>query len=198
MADEIDAEWPGYDIGPRECMFALGVVAVKYAQLEFALSGMFSTVTGVGRDATARLLQRIRNNVRLDRMRESLPSHRWPKEVNERVEHFIADFNACARNRNLLMHSNIFMMTKDAIILYKDDNSGKTVSCNPTLAEIRQVADDMNALFDYGLALSNAINMNLVAKPRTWLFPWPDEPPPPCLLNYTGEPAIVRDMRSQE
>jgi len=143
-------------------MFALGVAGVKYAQLEFALSGMFSTVTGMETEAVSRLLPKIRNNVRLDLMRESIPDRHWPNEISEQVQYFISGFNI----RNLLMHSNIFTMSQDAIILYKSTSAGRTVSCNPTLAEVRQVVDDMQGYFRYGLALSNAINFNLIA-PRT-------------------------------
>lgn len=102
----------------------------------------------------------------------------------------------CAqKNRNFLMHSNIFYMTEDAIFLYKSDNMGKTISCNPTLAELHQVADDMNTYFHYGLALSNAINFNLIA-PRTIPspFPWPGQPVAPRMLEYTGGPGPVRGM----
>lgn len=196
MSEDADSEWPRYDVGPKECMFALGVVGVKYAQLEFALSGMFSTVTGIKSDIVSLLLQQIRNNnIRLNLMRESLPRREWPGQVTELVQHFIDGFNVCAQNRNLLMHSNIFMMSEDAIILYKANNSGKTVSCNPTLGELRQVADDMNAFFDYGLALSNTININLIP-PRILPspVPWPCKPILPRNLSYTGESQIVRRM----
>ena len=180
-------------------MFALGVVGVKYAQLEFALSAMFSTVTGIERDMASLLLPRIRNNVRLNLMRERLPDHNWPTEASERVQHFIDGFNVCANNRNLLMHSNIFTMSQDAIILYKTSNSGKTVgktvSCNPTLAEVRQVGDDMHTFFGYGLSLSNSINFNLIPPKLLPLpVPWPDKPPLPRNLSYTGFLHPVQDM----
>jgi hypothetical protein len=195
MTNGTDAEWPRYDVGPRECMFALGVVGVKYSQLEFALSAMFSTVTQIGSSATSILLPKIRNNVRLNLMRESLPDREWPAEVVQRIQHFMEGFNICAANRNLLMHSNIFIMSKDAILLFKTRNSGKTVTCNPTLAEVRQVADDMNALFEYGLALSNTININLIPPKMTLSpVPWPDKPSSPRSLSYTGAPQTVRDM----
>ena len=40
MIENAGPEWPSYDVGPKECMFALGVVGVKYAKLEFALSAI--------------------------------------------------------------------------------------------------------------------------------------------------------------
>lgn len=188
-------DWPPYDVGPRECMFALGVVGTKYAQLEFAFSGMFSTVTTMDRDATSRFMAKSRNDARLGKMRRSLAERDWPAEIKERVSCFIDGFKICADNRNLLMHSNIFYASRDAIILYKSDNKGKTIACNPTLAEVRQVADDMNAYFEYGLALSNAINFNLMARGTiSSHFPWPGQPSVSRRLEYAEGPRPVRDM----
>jgi hypothetical protein len=90
-------------------------------------------------------------------------------------------------------------MRQDAIILYKATNQGNTVLCNPTLAELRQVADDMHAFYGYGMALSNAINMNLGDPPMATLLsaaplPWPDKPSSPRILNYTGGPQRVRHI----
>jgi hypothetical protein len=195
MSDNTKLDWPRYNVGPRECMFVLGVIGVNYAHLEFALAAMFATVTGMGMDTVGPLLPKIRNNVRLDLMRERLPGHRWPEEVIEHVRHFINGFNVCADNRNLLMHSNIFTLSTDEIILFKNSNSGKGITCNPTLAELRQVADDMHTFFGYGLALSNAINWNLIApKPHPSPLPWPDKPTSPNRLNYTGDSRTIQPM----
>jgi hypothetical protein len=191
MTASLDTSWPTYDVGPKDCIFALGVASLNYAQLEFAFSGMFSTVTGIDRNTTALLLSRIRHDVRLSLMRDKLPQHNWPPDIVDRISHFIAGFDICAANRNDLMHSNVFL-TDDAIILYKTTNSGKTLSCNPTLTELRQFADDIHAFTGYGLALSNAINFNFLASGISLL--WPDAPPSPNRLHYSGEPQPVRGL----
>jgi hypothetical protein len=37
MASISDDGWPAYQVGPRDSIFAIGVVSIKYSQLEFAL-----------------------------------------------------------------------------------------------------------------------------------------------------------------
>ena len=45
MADLAEPSvWLSYEIGPRESVFALGVVSVNYARLEWALGGVFANV----------------------------------------------------------------------------------------------------------------------------------------------------------
>jgi hypothetical protein len=191
--------WPQYQIGPRESIFALGVVGVKYAQLEFALSGIFATTLGISMSLGSIMMPKMTNNIRLRLLRERLPNCLWSHEVQDMVSHFIQAFEICAENRNLLMHSNIASMSQDAIILYKTTREGKTVLCNPELSELRHVADELELYFNYGLALSNAINLNLgdptFASGR---LPWPDKPPLPRKLEYKSQPTPVRPIRPSE
>jgi hypothetical protein len=191
--------WPKYQIGPRESIFALGVVGVKYAQLEFALSGIFATTLGISMSLGSIMMPKLTNHIRLQLLRERLPSCLWSEEVQDMVYHFIQAFNICADNRNLLMHSNIASMSQDAIILYKTTREGKTVLCNPELRELRQVADEMESYFNYGLALTNAININLSDPTFTsGRLPWPDRPPLPRRLEYRSESMPVRPVRPNE
>lgn len=134
--------WPKYQVGPRESIFALGVVGVKYAQLEFALTRIFATTLGISLDLGSMLMPKMTNYIRLRLLRERLPSCLWSAEVQDMVLHFVQAFEICAENRNLLMHSNIASMSQDAIILYKTNRDGRTVLCNPELRELRQVADE--------------------------------------------------------
>ena len=194
MTESLDLSWPSYDVGPRDCIFALGVVSLSYAQLEFAFSGMFKTVTGIDRNTAELLLPRIRNDIRLNLMRERLPQHGWPLDITDRVSSFLDAFDICAANRNDLMHSNVFL-TADAIILYKTSNSGRTLSCNPTLKELHQIADDIHTLTDYGLVLSNVINLSLLASENSHpVPPWPDAPPSSNRLQYSGDTREVRGL----
>jgi hypothetical protein len=66
MTDPFDpSAWPSYPIGPRDSVFALGVASVNYAGLEFALGGIFATVTGLTMNAASVLLPNITNHLRL-------------------------------------------------------------------------------------------------------------------------------------
>jgi hypothetical protein len=67
------------------------------------------------------------------------------------------------------------------------------------LGELRQVADDMNAYFQFGMWLSNMINWEILGlKPRAgdrWHRSWPDKPPLPIPLEYTSDPRPIRRQR---
>jgi hypothetical protein len=127
-------------------------------------------------------------------MREMLPTRHWPIPADDRAWHFIEAHKICYENRNKLMHSNLMSGSDRAIVLYKIGRDGKSTLTNPTLSELRQVADDMNKLFDYGLWLSNMINMNLLGQmpPAGDIASWPDKPPLPIPLEYTADPTPIR------
>jgi hypothetical protein len=189
-------EWPAYQIGPKDSIFALGVVSVNYARLEFAVHGMFAAILGIGGALSYRLMYKIGPEMRDKLMREMLPTRHWPIPVDDRAWHFIEAHKICYENRNKLMHSNLMSGSDQAIVLYKIGRDGKSTLTNPTLSELRQVADDMNKLFDYGLWLSNLINLNLLREPPLAGIiaydTWPDKPPLPIPLEYTADPTPIR------
>ena len=149
-------DWPAYQIGPKDSIFALGVVSVNYARLEFAVHAMFATILGIGGALSYRLMYKISPEMRDKLMREMLPTRHWPKPVHDRASYFIEAHKICYENRNKLMHSNLISGSDQAIVLYKIGRDGRSTLTNPTLGELRQVADDMNKLFDYGLWLSES------------------------------------------
>jgi len=114
------------------------------------------------------------------------------------VRTFVEGHKICYENRNKLMHSNIVSGTQRSILLFKTERSGKTVAANPTLAELRQVADDMKTYFDFGLHLSNMINFELLGlKPQEgdrWHHAWPDKPALPNRLEYTSDLRPTRTL----
>ena len=102
------------------------------------------------------------------------------------LEAFVKGFRICAENRNLLMHSNINASVQDAIMLHKANKEGHIIACRPTIEELRQVADDMNAYFHFGVLLANAVSSHAgdYANPPVLPFPWPATPPRPKPLEY--------------
>ena len=53
---------------------------------------------------------------------------------------------------------------------------GKMILCQPTLAELRKVADDMHAFFQFGILLTNALTArggDYTERPAS-SFPWPN------------------------
>lgn len=83
-------------------------------------------------------------------------------------------------NRNQLMHSHFAW---DENLLYKTTKKGEIHLATPSLAELRRIADDMNAFFNFGRAVSNAIKTRQFEKGGT--FTWPDKPQLPQRLHYS-------------
>jgi hypothetical protein len=191
MPDLFDlSAWPCYEIGPRDSVFALGVVSVNYSRLEWALGGIFTNVVGLSIETAWSLLPRLGTDARIALMREALARRDWPDERKDRIHHFIDGFKVLAENRNLLMHSNLTTGVKDQIALYKPNRSGKTILVSVIPEELRQVADDMEAYFNYGMMVTNMIGLefgNLKALTRD-IPPWPEQPPAPRRLNYSSRP----------
>jgi len=189
-------DWPRYQVGPRDGIFALGVVSVNYARLEFAVQAVFTTLLGITSELSARLMFKLTPEVRDKMMREMLPMHDWPDNVLDLLLHFIEAHKTCYENRNKLMHSSLISGSEQAIVLYKTGRDGKTTLTNPSIPELRQVADDMMSYFNFGMHLSNMINLELLGiKARegdAWYRAWPDKPPPPSPLEYTSDPIPMR------
>ncbi len=176
--------WPPYDIGSRDSVFALGVASVNYARLEFAFGFVFAKVLGVTNIEAWALLPKINNGERLRQMRDALQKLNWPDDTKDKVTHFMKAFKILADNRNLLDHSNIFSGVEAPTTLYKYGRDGRTIHTVVTLAELRQVADDMVQYFNYGLCFGNSIGP--AGTVGTLLHStWPDQPPLPQKLNYT-------------
>ena len=196
MADT--PKWPAYQTGPKDSIFALGVISTNYARLEFAAQGMFTSILGMNMTVGHFVFARLGPEMRDTMMRQALPLRGWKKEVGGLAFHFIKAHKICYENRNKLMHSNIMIGSERAILLYKTDRSGKTTLANPTLKELRQVADDMNTFSSFGLWLSNMINFEILGiKPQAgdrWYASWPGKPPLPIPLEYTSDPSPIRSL----
>jgi hypothetical protein len=192
-------KWPTYQTGPEDSVFALGVITSNYAQLEFAVFGVFTALLGLEASVSSRLMYKTNPEMRDRLMREVLPTRGWPDEVKDLVQHFIDANKICYENRNKIAHSNLHRLSADAIILAKTNRDGKTVLANPLLSELRRVADDMMVYFDYGLWLSNMINFELLGlTPRAgdrWHRSWPEKPPLPVSLEYSSETRPIRRQK---
>jgi hypothetical protein len=179
--------WPAYQIGSHETIYAIGVASIKFAQLEYAMGAIFRTVLDINHDDVSVFIAQTRNyQTLLQLLSAKMNSTYYPEEVREKLEAFVKGFKICTDNRNLLMHSNINASLEDAIMLHKANKDGRIIACRPTIEELRQVADDMNAYFHFGVLLANAVASHGgdYANPPALPFPWPDIPPRPKLLDY--------------
>ena len=60
------ADWPAYPIGPRDRIFAIGVVSTKFAELESAMRFLFSTVFGLDQEDGILIFAKIGNETAID------------------------------------------------------------------------------------------------------------------------------------
>ncbi len=191
MADAPD--WPHYQLGPKDSIFAVGVISIQYARLEFAMGQLFSIVIGISPAMTAALLQRLNNKSRIATVHLALPGCGLAPNAIELVSYFFDGFKVLAENRNLLMHSNLIAGIADEIALFKPRRSdGQPILCRVTTEELRQIADSMKTYFDYGFHLAAMI------KPQAGDFvydSWPDKPAPPILLEYSTPAKPVTRLR---
>jgi hypothetical protein len=182
--------WPTYSIGPKDSIFALGVVSVNYARFEHAIHAMFAVILGIDSVVSHHLMFKIGPELRDKLMREMLPTWPWPQNVMNLAEHFITAQKTCYDNRNLLMHSNLITGSEKAAVLYKHQRDGKLSLARPSIKELRQVADDMQKYYNYGMHLSSMIRFEILKHqpmPGEFAFStWPEKPALPKLLDYTS------------
>jgi hypothetical protein len=96
------------------------------------------------------------------------------------------------------MHSNLTAGFEDKVALYKSNRARGTILAQVSLAELRQVADDMDTYFNYGIAISNMIALDLLGLKSISgnTYSWPEKPPLPHKLDYKSGPAIrTRSVR---
>jgi hypothetical protein len=182
------SHWPAYPVGPKDSIFAIGVVSIKFAELERALHFLFGTVFGIGMDGTKTIVAKVGSATCSQILSLQLPTVEWPTQYRADVDYFISAFDICLENRNQLIHSQISVLSSDHTILSKLSKKGTSIMAAPKLAELRRVADDINTYCIYGRALGNSINLASASTPPAFAFPWPSRPPLPHKMNYSSEP----------
>ena len=130
------ADWPAYPIGPRDSIFAIGVVSTKFAELESAMQFLFSTVFGLNREDGILIFAKIGNETAIDLTKRRLAKTEWPQKILDDVLYFVKAFEICKDNRNALMHSDLvwgphktvlFKTTKKALLRLQNPLSKRCV-----------------------------------------------------------------------
>ncbi|MEI8152748.1 MAG: hypothetical protein WCG92_14250 [Hyphomicrobiales bacterium] len=192
-------EWPTYRVGPKDSVFAVGVVSVNYARLEHAVHAMFAVILGIDAILSSRLMFKLSPEMRDKMMREMIGTWPWHLDVLDLAKHFIEAHKICYENRNKLMHSNLISGSEKAITFYKSQRDGTVVLARPSLAELRRVADDMQALGWFAIHLSTMIRLEILKhQPMAGdlaFHTWPDKPPLPIPLEYAGPPNPVQTKK---
>jgi hypothetical protein len=183
-----NSNWPIYPIGPRDSIFALGVVSVVFADLEAALGYIFATVLSLDLDTNDLIVAKIGSLACLQLIRQKLDKNTaWPSQAKDHITHFVEAFDICMNNRNHLIHSRI-SASIDHTFLFKRSKQGKALGFVPKLIELQKAADDMYTYIQYGINLSNALNNTIAPIFDNAIFPWPAKPPLPHPINYQSGP----------
>ena len=163
-----DSDWPSFSTGPRESIFALGVICVKFVELESVFQFVFETVLGLDpdRDMGKIVFARLGTGPALQLCEDCLPQMGRSDEVKDQISHFLSAMKICAANRNYLMHSHMaWRFGEEKTVLFKKSRTGNNSYLSIPLAQLKQVADEMNAYCTYGRVLGNAINNTLEEVP---------------------------------
>jgi len=209
MKDPISPDWPNYLPGPKDDIYALGVISLLYGQLESMFQLVFSAATRMDIDHTFAIFHRIPNNVRQDVLSNLMASGPLPDVLKDLVRHFASAFKICAENRHALMHSQSggthhnYEEERSGILLRRFTRSGKTEVSKATLKELRKVADDIEAYVLFGAAIASeiAIHFRLIelGKP-THKKPPPlcDKPPLPTAMNWQSHESFQDELRQRK
>jgi hypothetical protein len=194
MAEPIsEKQWPDYMPLPRDDIFAIGVIALNYCQLENMLRALFSNVTQLNEFQTQAFFHRLANNVRKDVLLELLGKTTIPDDLRASINHFMDGFAICAENRHFVMHSSSGGLhsseTERGLVLERYSRSGNKLACYLTLNDLKLVADEIHGYMIFGAHVVSD-TARYAAKPEKDFAPSPstlrEKPPPPTRLSWSA------------
>jgi hypothetical protein len=121
-------DWPSYSIGPRESIFALGVISAKFVELESVLEFIFGTILRLDQEQSRVIFARLGCESCLKTSNDCLAETGWADDVKDQVAHFLKAVSLCADNRNWLMHSHVAWRFGEQTILFRTSRSGGDLS----------------------------------------------------------------------
>lgn len=182
------SQWPKYPIGPHEGIFALGVVAVKFAAMEALLEYFFWSIFDLKMDNASIIFANVGPMNGIKMMRDRLKTDMITDLEKEHTSHFFEAYDICNLNRNNLLHSSAGHITPHHTVLFKTAKSGKILMLVPTLSELKKFADSMHEFCEYGRGVVNALGRNGQTTFSASNFPWPDKPNLPLKMSYSSDP----------
>lgn len=159
-------KWPQYEVGREDYIFALGVLAANFNELEGVLSLQFSMNVRIPYAAKVLIFKRADNAQRIRIIQGCLSITAWnhrdhPLPYNKAekaaIEHFLRGYAICAENRNILLHSEAVPVgKKNRIAFYKDSKKPPhwPNKYAPSIASFRAIADSMRTFSEYGSDLA--------------------------------------------
>jgi hypothetical protein len=180
-------KWPRYEVASEESVNAVGVVSINYARFERTHVWMLAAVANMPEEHAAIISGRTNASDRVKLIETFLNRAKWPDEALTAIKHYLKAMDVLIRSRNVLIHSNMIRGTENRTAIYSITRQGKTNLFQATVEEIRQVADDLNTYFYFGLHLANyiATEIHHMARQEGMMVfsQWPDLPPLPIHID---------------
>jgi hypothetical protein len=160
-------KWPHYEVAPEESVYALGVASINYARFERTHVWMLCAITNMPEEQAVVFSSRGNPADRVKVMEIFLKHREWPEDALAAIKHYLKAMEILILNRNILVHSNMIRGPNDQAAMYSTSKQGSNNMFQSTLAEIRQVADDLNTYFYFGFELANYIAVEVRQMART-------------------------------
>jgi hypothetical protein len=154
---EPDYPWPSYIVGPKEHLYALGVISLNFNLYEYSLIVFLEQ--HFSKDVAAFLSDKLNNVERSQLIRLVMNKDIYPSVIDE-VEYILRHFSICADNRHTLLHSrpnpllNVFGQQQTlALEKFKRGEPEKILAFRLDIGELRRTADEMHAGFAFMIDL---------------------------------------------
>lgn len=151
------AKWPTYEVAPDDSIHALGVVSINYARFERTNVWMLCALANMPEEQALVFNARTNPSDRVKVLETFLKKRDWPEDALIAIKHYLKAMETLIVNRNILVHANMVRGTEDRAAIYSTSRQGAVSMFQASVQDIRQVADDLNTYFIFGLALSNYI-----------------------------------------
>jgi hypothetical protein len=193
----MEYKWPYYEVADDQAVYALGVVSINFARFERTNIWMLAALANMKEEHAALFTSRTNPADRASVLDTFFKRRAWPKDVAVAIDRYIRGMRVLNVNRNTLVHGNLVRGPNNTSGIFSlNRNSGEYKMLQASLEQIRQVADDLQSYFEFGLALSNYIAADIHHMARepgmlvvSTLPHIPDEPAP---INARAEEATKR------
>src|SRR3954468_13469385 len=201
---EASGNWPSYLSGPRDDIFAIGVISLNYGKLENSFRILFSNVAHLNDFQAAAIFNRLPNNHRKDVLLELMAKSILPQKLRDRIRYFAKGFTTCSGNRHDIMHSHsggVYTSQsrgERGILLSKYTKQGAKRVCPASLENLKITADEIHQYAIFGSVISTEIKSFLAFREKNdgaafWQIPLRDKPPPPTPLSWHSPKDVLID-----
>ena len=147
------AKWPEFPPGPTDHIAAIGVLVVRFNELENTLQSLIAHYSTMDNEVTYFVIGRLPAPTQVDWLDKLLPIYEKNESVRGALELFTKAYRICNDNRGMVVHSTLwaYRASDDTIITSKRSrNHGKQNDQGFSLETLRRVADEILHWQRYG------------------------------------------------